>query len=97
MTAPLKPLDHYPPSCGLTLLRAPRSTRDYWLELTSHDEFSVTVHCHRCVLLAHATTLQEYLTGENYWNMSIKVKPGYVSAAAELIQFMYLKNPRLIT
>lgn len=93
----LNPLDRYPPSCGLTLLRAPRNTRDYWLEITSNDDFVVTVHCHRCVLLSHATELQVYLTGENFWNMSIKVDLGYVSAALELIQFMYLKDPKLIT
>ncbi len=84
-------------SCGLRLLRGPRNAFDYVLKITSDGKQFVNLACHRCVLIAHSAKFAELITSENYWDMEINVKPGYVSAVVELIQFMYLKDPRLLT
>lgn len=84
-------------SCGKILLRGPRNAFDYVLKVTSDGRQFIKLFCHRCVLVAHSPRLSELITNENFWDMVIRVKPGYVAAAIELIQFMYLKDVNLIT
>lgn len=85
------------PSCGLALLKGPIASFDYVLRLTSNEKTFVHINCHRCVLLAHSKQMCNLICNENFWDMDIKVKPGYISAAIELIQYMYLKDISLIT
>jgi hypothetical protein len=84
------------PSCGLSLLKSPRDTFDYVLFITD-DTVTVKVLCHKCVLLSHSERLRELISGENYFDLDIKVKKGYISSLLELIQYMYLKDPMLIS
>lgn len=85
------------PSCGLTLLKAPQDCFDYVLHITSDDQMIVNVFCHRCVLLAHSGKMRELISGENFFDMSVRVKPGYVSSTVELVQYMYLKDIEVIS
>lgn len=91
------PLLRNVPSCGLTLLRGPPDTFDYVLYVTADDKAFVRIHCHRAVLLAHSKKMRRLITGENYFEMTIKVLPGFVGAFVEVLQYMYLKDPTLIT
>ena len=84
------------PSCGLTMLQAPKDTFDYTLRITSDDKIFVSVQCHRCVLTTHSERLRYLMTNENYFTMDIKVEPGYVAPTLELLQYMYLKDASLI-
>jgi hypothetical protein len=84
------------PSCGLTLLKSPKDTFDYVLYITD-DTVTVKVLCHKCVLLSHSERLRELISGENYFDLDIKVKKGYISSLLQLIQYMYLKDPMLIS
>jgi hypothetical protein len=83
------------PSCGLSLLQGPLDAFDYVLWLTDGEQ-QIKVLAHRCVLLAHSEKMRELITGENFFECTIKVKPGYLTACLELLQFMYMKDPRLI-
>jgi hypothetical protein len=85
------------PSCGLALLKGPLNSFDYVLRITSNDQNFVHINCHRCVLLAHSATMSDLIRNENFWDMDIKVEPGYISATIELIQYMYLKDITLIS
>lgn len=85
------------PSCGLTLLSGPKNSFDYVLRITSDDQQFVQIHCHRCVLIAHSPQMASLINGENYFDMSLKVKFGYIGACLELIQYFYLKDPTLIS
>jgi len=85
------------PSCGLTLLSGPKNAFDYVLRITSDDKQFVQINCHRCVLIAHSPQLGNLINGENFFDMSIKVKFGYIGACLELIQYFYLKDPSLIS
>jgi len=73
------------------------NTFDYVVRITSDQKLVVHINCHRCVLLAHSGQMRTLINNENYWDMDIRVRPGYVAAAAELIQYMYLKDSSLIT
>jgi hypothetical protein len=84
------------PSCGLTLLRAPQRLCDYTL-VVDDGAAKVKVLCHRAVLAAHSEKLAKLMTAENYFDMSVRVKPGYLGAMVELLQYMYLKDPALIS
>jgi len=84
-------------SCGMALLRGPRNSFDYTLFLTSDDIQFVRVYCHRAVLIAHSPQLSQIITGENYFESSIKLKVGYIGACLELLQYFYVKDPLLIT
>lgn len=84
------------PSCGTTLLQAHRDTFDYVLTVYDSQK-KVTVFVHRCVLLAHSKKMRELINDENYFSMSIKIKDGYLPAMLELIQYLYLKDPGLVT
>ena len=83
-------------SCGLTLLKAPQDTFDYVLYLHDRTQ-TIKIFCHRAVLLAHSIKMKELMTAENYFELTINVLPGYLGAAVELIQYLYLKDPTLIT
>ncbi len=83
------------PSCGLALLQG--GSFDYVLRISSDDKQYIHINCHRSVLTAHSSALRELISGDNFWDMDIKVRPGYVSAAIELVQYMYLKDPVLIS
>jgi hypothetical protein len=85
------------PSCGLALLRGPLDSFDYVLRITSNEKTFVHINCHRCVLLAHSKKMSDLIRNENFWDMDIKVRPGYISAVIELIQYMYLKDISLVT
>jgi len=67
------------------------------VRITSNDKTFVQINCHRCVLLSHSKKMQTLINGENFWDMDIKVKPGFVAATIELIQYMYLKDISLIS
>jgi len=84
-------------SCGQTLLRGPKNSFDYVLRITSDDVQVVQIHCHRCVLIAHSQRFSNLIYGDSFWDMDIKVKPGFVGAVIELIQYMYLKDIQLIS
>lgn len=84
------------PSCGESLLKSPINTFDYVLCITD-GTVTVKVLCHKCVLLTHSPKLQELINNENFFDLEIEVKPGYITATLELIQYMYLKNPKLFT
>ena len=84
------------PSCGLALLQGPEDAFDYVVTLTDGVN-SIPIYCHRCVLLVHSKKIREYLCNENYFSMDIKVQSGYLGAAIELIQYMYLKDPSLLS
>jgi hypothetical protein len=83
-------------SCGLALLRAPKNCFDYILRI-SDGNITVKLFTHRCVLLSHGYKFNELINDENYFDMSIMVKKGFIGPCIELIQYMYLKDPRLIT
>ena len=85
------------PTCGETLLRGPKNSFDYVVRLTSDEKQYVSLQCHRCVLIAHSRQLGSLIYGENFWDMDIKVKHGYLGAAIELIQYLYLKDVSLIS
>jgi hypothetical protein len=91
--------DHFSmlPSCGQTLLRGPRNSFDYLVRFTSDGKQFAHVQCHRCVLCAHSATFNEMIVAENFWDMDVHVKPGYVGAAVQLIQYMYKKEVSLIS
>jgi len=84
------------PSCGLSLLQAPLDTFDYALFLTDR-KIKIKIQCHRCVLLAHSERLRDLICNENFFDLDVCVQPGYLTAAVEVIQYMYLKDPTLIT
>ena len=84
------------PSCGVTLLRSSKKFCDYTLRLDD-GRAQVKIMCHRCVLMSHSHRLSTLMTSENYFDMRICVKPGYLSSAVELIQYMYLKDPTLLS
>jgi hypothetical protein len=81
-----------PPSCGLSMLRAPDDTFDFILSLTSNDKERVSIHCHRAVLRCHSPKLSEYMTGHNYFYLEIKLPDGYLGSCIELIQYMYIRD-----
>lgn len=84
------------PSCGLTLLQGDKSEFDYVVYVT--DGFgSVKIPCHRCILTVHSERLRDLMKNENFFDMVIRVKPGYIGAVIELIQYMYLKDHTLIS
>ena len=83
-------------SCGLALLRGPTDSFDYTLFITDGN-ITVKVFCHKCVLIAHSERMRINIRGEHFFDMDIKVKPGYITAFIELVQYMYLKDPTLIT
>lgn len=85
------------PSCGLTLLRGPRNAFDYRLSISSDEKHYVHIRCHRAVLISHSKRFDQLINAENYFELEIKVKPGYVGPMIELLQFMYLKDPALIS
>jgi hypothetical protein len=86
----------YLSTCGETLLTAPFDTFDYVLYITDGiTRFKVI--CHKCVLLAHSLKLRELINNENFFDLEIELNPGYIMPALELIQYMYLKNPKLIS
>ena len=85
------------PSCGLALLKGPRNAFDYVLRLTSDDKQFVQIYCHRCVLITHSKKMSDLICNENFWDMDVKVKPGFLGAAVELIQYMYLRDITLIS
>jgi hypothetical protein len=91
-----KCVSQYQPSCGYSLLKAPLNTFDYALYLTDR-KVTVKIQCHRCVLLAHSEIFRDLICNENFFDMEVCVKPGYLTAAVEVIQYMYLKDPLLIT
>ena len=82
------------PSCGLSLLQSPY--KDFILTI-SDDNVSVVINCHRAVILAHAERLGTYSRGEDFFSSSVQVENGYVPVMIELVQYMYLKDPTLIS
>lgn len=84
-------------SCGLTLLKSPLKTFNYVLHLTTDDVHYIQINCHKCVLLAHSKRILREMKSDTYFHFTIKVLPGYLGAFLELLQYMYLKNPALIT
>ncbi len=88
------------PSCGLALLQAPQSTFDYVLHLTegeSPDAPRARVLTHRCVLLAHSEMMQSLINDTTFFDLTINLQPGYLGACIELLQFMYVKDPDLLS
>ena len=84
------------PTCGLALLSSPKETFDFVLKVTDGKQ-AAKVPCHRCVLVAHSLKLRDFITCENYFELTIKLLPGYIPALLELVQYMYLKDHTLIT
>lgn len=84
------------PSCGLTLLRGPRNSFDYVLRVTTDEVQFVKIFCHRCILASHSQVFNTLICGKDFFDMNIKLKPGYIGAFMELVQYMYLKDPCLI-
>lgn len=86
------------PSCGLALLRS--NSFDYTLWLRHENEASiqfVKIQCHKAVLLAHSQKMSEVINASNFWDCTIEIKPGYLKACIEVLQYMYLKDPTLIS
>jgi BTB/POZ domain len=87
---------HFTMSCGLKMLCAPKECFDYCLYVTDSKKV-VKLFCHRAVLLSHSIRMRELITGENYFDLTLSVEPGYLGAMLELLQFMYLKNVGLLS
>lgn len=85
------------PSCGLTMLRAPEDTFDYVLHVTSDDAHFVRIHCHKAVLRCHSPLFSDLTTGANFWQLEVKLAPGFLGAFVELVQYMYLRDITLIS
>lgn len=88
------------PSCGLALLQAPQSTFDYVLHLTEGEAPNAPkarVLTHRCVLLAHSETMRDLINDTTFFDLTINLQPGYLGACIELLQFMYVKDPDLLS
>ena len=83
-------------SCGAVLLKGPVDSFDYCLYITDTKK-TIKIYCHRSVLLAHSVKMRELITSENFFDLTIEVKPGYLGSMIELLQFMYLKNIALIS
>jgi hypothetical protein len=83
------------PSCGLALLTSPRRTFDYVVRVSDGQQH-VAIHAHRCVLVAHSRKLAALACDENFFDLDMVVKPGYLQAAIEVFQYMYLKDPTLL-
>ena len=83
-------------SCGQTLLKGPKDIFDYCLYITDHKK-TVKIYCHRSVLLSHSITMRNLIGAENFFDLTIEVKPGFLASMIELIQYMYLKNIALIS
>lgn len=83
-------------SCGQALLQMARQTADYAVFLKEGDGI-VKVLCHKCVLIAHSVSFQNLINAENFFDIEIILKPGYMGSMIELLQFLYLKNPHELT
>lgn len=83
-------------SCGLSLLRGSADSFDYSLYVTDGKKI-IKVSCHRSVLMTHSAKMRELVNGENFFDVTITVKPGYMCSMMELLQHMYLKNSALLT
>lgn len=84
-------------SLGQVLLSGNPNTFDYVLNLTEDGKTFVKVHCHRCVLCACSNRFDNLIGGEEYFEMNIKLLPGYLLPMLELIQYMYLRDLKLIS
>lgn len=76
-------------SCGRVLLESHPSTFDYELRIDDGTR-ALRVRCHRAVLAAHAVRLRELSTGENFSDLTLRIKPGFLDSLLELLRFFYL-------
>ena len=81
------------PSCGKTLLQS--NSWDYTLYITDGKE-QYAVRTHKCVLLAHSEKMRELIGGSTFFECSIQLHKGYITACLELLQYLYMKAPSMI-
>lgn len=90
-------------TCGYVLLRAPVETFDFLLRFSTPTSSTVvSVYCHRAILVAYSEYFRHWILhpdhgGEFHHQLNIRVDDGQLGAALELIQFMYLRDPTLLS
>lgn len=90
-------------TCGHVLLRAPLETFDFLLRFsTPNSPNVVSVYCHRAILVAYSEYCRHFILnpdfkGEFHYQLNIQVEDGQLGAALELIQFMYIRDPALLS
>jgi len=82
--------------CGWILLRNVEKTADFTLHLKESTRH-VHIRCHRAVLISHSPVFFDLLTDENYFYVTVHLYDGHIKAMVELIRYMYLGAPCLIT
>lgn len=83
-------------SCGQMMLQSPIDTMDFCLYVTDKKQV-IKILCHRSVLLAHSLRLSELINADNFYDLTVEIKPGFINSMLELLQFMYLKDIRRLT
>lgn len=84
-------------SLGQHLLRGPNNSFDFKLKLTEDCHTVVCICCHRSILCAYSRKFSRLIKDQDYFDITIKCMPGYLGPMIELIQYMYLRNPKFIT
>lgn len=83
-------------SLGETLLHGPPEAFDFTLCITD-GRFRIPVRCHSCVLLTYSPVFTQYMREQSRFTCTWKVDRGYLGAAMELIQFLYLRRLELVS
>lgn len=84
-------------SLGQHLLRGTNNSFDFKLKLTEDGHTFVDICCHRAILCMYSPKFSRLIKDQDYFDMTVKVFPGYLGPMIELIQYMYLRNPEFIT